>query len=49
VFEDKIVILSFLELIFIKTGKNKRISFKDVSEATLIDTGKVRKTEKCEN
>jgi hypothetical protein len=42
--EDKIGILSFLELIFTKTGKNKRISFKAISEATLIDIGKVRET-----
>jgi len=41
VLEDKIAILSFLELVFTKTGQDRKISFEDISKATLTDPNKV--------
>jgi len=41
VLEDKIAILSFLELVFSKTGLNRKMSFSDISKATLTELDKV--------
>jgi len=39
--EEKIAILSFLELVIAKTGQDRRITFAEISKATLTDLDKV--------
>jgi len=41
VLEEKIAILSFLELVFTKTGQDRKINFGEISKATLTDLDKV--------